>query len=520
MTTERGRSFAESGPRGGSDLWDDDVGGSILTVEFFGSPPAPPSGLQAARFDAAADTLTMPAAAVPSGSGAWTVAVWGRLAVDLNVPTMLWSFDAIFSSGWHALETDSSGTSLRFYDTGVTIATIGSLTVGQWYFIVVRKSAAGSIKTYLGDEAFGALSTATGTVTNMTYAGDGYVGGSAYGDYLDGRLWGMRVWDAELSDAEIDAEFAASDGSAVRTSNLRAQWKLDSDTSPGTDSSGNARHLTNAGGSWTLEAGPTFPAGGGTMSPAIFGALTGVSTVSLATTISIGTAGVLTGAQTPTTSASIGLTTTGVLTGSNTPSTAASISGTTAGVLTGLNTPSTAASVGIGTAGVLTGLNAVTTAALVSAGTAGVLTGLNAVTLGAAGTVTPAVFGVLTGSQSPSLAATVALGTAGALTDVQSPTLAAGIAASRAEVLTGLSAVQLAAGVVILSAGVLTGSNAPSLGAVATLGSMPGVTWLAVLQGDDAVGARLVDEGVRAVLQSNEHGVAIVGGATNIARVT
>ncbi|HND51673.1 MAG TPA: hypothetical protein PLV92_04725, partial [Pirellulaceae bacterium] len=38
---ERGRSFAESGPRGGSDLWDDDVGGSILTVEFFGEPPAP-----------------------------------------------------------------------------------------------------------------------------------------------------------------------------------------------------------------------------------------------------------------------------------------------------------------------------------------------------------------------------------------------------------------------------------------------------------------------------------------------
>lgn len=55
MTTERGRSFAESGPRGGSDLWDDDVGGSILTVEFFGEPPAP---IDVGRAVATASTRT------------------------------------------------------------------------------------------------------------------------------------------------------------------------------------------------------------------------------------------------------------------------------------------------------------------------------------------------------------------------------------------------------------------------------------------------------------------------------
>ena len=54
MTTERGRSFAESGPRGGSDLWDDDVGGSILTVEFFGEQPSVDAVLGVARVTARA----------------------------------------------------------------------------------------------------------------------------------------------------------------------------------------------------------------------------------------------------------------------------------------------------------------------------------------------------------------------------------------------------------------------------------------------------------------------------------
>jgi len=216
------------------------------------------SGLNALRFNAAADTFTMPSAAVPSGSGAWTVATWVRLVNDRNDVTTIWSLDGLFSSSWHSLQCDSSGTSLRLYETGTTVTTIATLTVGTWYYVVVRKSAGGTIKTYIGDEAGGALTTGSGSVTNITYSGDGYVGGNAYSEFLDGRMWGMRVWDAELSDAEVDAEFTAS--TAARTSNLRAQWLLDNLTVPGDDTSGNNRDLTNAGGSWTLEAGPVLPA--------------------------------------------------------------------------------------------------------------------------------------------------------------------------------------------------------------------------------------------------------------------
>ena len=202
----------------------------------------------------------MPSAALPSGSGAWTLAGWFRIVADRNAVSTFWSLDAIFSSGWHALRTSADGTSLKLNESGTDVLSIASLTVGVWYFIAVRKDAAGAVKAYVGDEAGGALSTVTGSVTNIaTYAGDGYVGGDAYSNWMDGRAWGLRVWDADLSDAEVDAEFVAS--TRARTSNNRAQWLLDA-VPPFADSSGNARDLTNSGGSFALEDGPTLPGGG------------------------------------------------------------------------------------------------------------------------------------------------------------------------------------------------------------------------------------------------------------------
>lgn len=271
---DRDNTIWERAPRGGADRWDDGLPGQILTEEFFGPPPAPPAGGLAVRFNSAADTFTMPSAALPLGSGAWSVGIWGQLDVDRNAVTTFWSLDGIFSSSWHSLRTDAGGTALKLNESGTDVISIATLTVGTWYFILVRKDASGNVKVYVGTEAGGALSTVTGSVTNIaTYSGDGYVGGNAYGDYLDGNIWGMRVWDTDLTDAEVDAEFAAE--TAARTANLRAQWNLD-DATPETDSSGNGRDLTNTGGSWTLETDPVVPSGSGATSAV--GSSSGVAT--------------------------------------------------------------------------------------------------------------------------------------------------------------------------------------------------------------------------------------------------
>lgn len=420
----RGNSIWERAPRGGADAWDNGFAGQVVTEDFFGPPP-PSGALDAVRFDASADRLDMPSAALPSGSGGWTVAGWFRIVNDRNAVSTLWSLDGVFSSSWHSLRTDATGTDLKLNQSGTDVLSVASLTVGVWYFVAVRKDAAGNVKAYVGTEAGGALSTVTGSVTNINpYSGDGYVGGNAYGNWLDGRGWGLRLWDVELSDAEVDAEFAAS--TAARTANLRAQWLLDA-VPPTADSSGNSRTLTNTGGAWALEAGPTLPTSSGTnVNPAAVGVLTGVNAPALAATVTVGTAGVLTGVQTPSAAASISVGTTGVATGVNVVSTAAGVAVGTAGVLTGAQTPSTAAGVPIGTAGVLTGVNVVTTAAGVPVGAVGVLTGLNAPSVSASGSVSPSAVGVLTGLQTASLAAGVAPGAVGALTGVQTASLAAG----------------------------------------------------------------------------------------------
>lgn len=245
-------------PRGGADAWDLDNAGQILTDEFFGV--APPAGLSAVRFNSAADLLAMPAAATPAASGDWTVSGWFFLSNDRNAITAFWSLDALFSSAWHSLRCTADGTTLFFNDTGTDLISIQNLTVNTWYFATVRKSAANAIKVYLGTEAGGALSTFTGTSSSIaSYADNGYVGGNAYGDFLDGRIARMRVWNALLSDAEVDAEFTSA--TPVRTSNLLAAWNLDNASTPGLDSSGNARNLTNTGGSYTVETGPTIPGG-------------------------------------------------------------------------------------------------------------------------------------------------------------------------------------------------------------------------------------------------------------------
>jgi hypothetical protein len=401
-----------------------------------------PAGLQAVRFDSAADTLVMPSAALPSGTGGWTVAGWFRLVNDRNAVTTFWSLDGVFSSSWHSLRTDVTGTSLRLNQSGTDVITIASLTVGTWYFVAVRKDASGNIKAYLGTEAGGALTTVTGSVTNINpYSGDGYVGGNAYGDWLDGRAWGLRLWGADLSDAEVDAEYTAS--SRARTANNRAQWLLDA-VPPTADSSGNGRNLTNSGGAWALEAGPTLPAGAGsTVTPAAVGVLTGTNAPTLRTSVSVGTTGVLTGAQTPTLVVPLAVASTGVL--------------------TGVQTASLVAGIAVGATGVLTGTQTPTTTARVFVSAVGALTGLNAPSLSASGSVSPASVGVLTGAQTPSLPAGVAPGAVGALTGVQTASLVASVAVGAAGVLTGVNATTTSTTVLPASVGVLTGVQSVSL---------------------------------------------------------
>jgi hypothetical protein len=458
-----------------------------------------PAGLQAVRFDSAADTLVMPSAALPSGSGGWTVAGWFRLVNDRNAVTTLWSLDGVFSSSWHSLRTDVTGTSLRLNQSGTDVLTIASLTVGTWYFVAVRKDASGNVKAYVGTEAGGVLTTVTGSVTNINpYSGDGYVGGNAYGDWLDGRGWGLRLWDVDLSDAEVDAEFTAS--SRARTANNRAQWLLDT-VPPTADSSGNSRTLTNTGGAWALEAGPTLPTGAGaTVMPAAVGVLTGTTAPVLLTSVSPATTGVLTGAQAPTLAVPLAVAATGVL--------------------TGVQTASLVAGLAVGTAGVLTGTQTPTTEGRVFVSALGVVTGLNAPSVSASGSVSPAAVGVLTGTQAPSLAGVVAVPGVGVLTGTQSVSAAASLAVTPTGVLTGATSTTLRSSVSPAGVGVLTGLPAPDVlaGTPPAFYIYPGQGWATAILVSQSVRATLLTSAQASVVLSSSTGARAAHASSPLAR--
>lgn len=138
-----------------------------------------------------------------------------------------------------------------------TLVTGPAITVETWYFVgVVRNGTALSL--YVGTEGT-AVTEYTGTdvllgttqrILHYGTSGNLYLGAAVVSH--------ARVWDAILSDAEIEAERTNFD--PVRTAGLKAEWPLNDTVNPYVDISGNENTLVNAGsGTWTSHTGPSFP---------------------------------------------------------------------------------------------------------------------------------------------------------------------------------------------------------------------------------------------------------------------
>jgi hypothetical protein len=103
----------------------------------------------------------------------------------------------------------------------------------------------------------GAKSTSTAALTprrrhRPAWRGRRWHGYNGAGAWINGRLAGVKIWNAVLSDAEVAAEYPYYDdikGGAW------AVYPMEQSGSRTNDVSGNARHLTE-GGTLTSEADP------------------------------------------------------------------------------------------------------------------------------------------------------------------------------------------------------------------------------------------------------------------------
>ena len=184
---------------------------------------------------------------------------WGYLISDQNNYSVFVSLGESGGNNHDGIATDADGTTLRMF-----VNTIGgngvngsALTVGVWYHIGVVRSSATSCVVYLN----GVLDiTHTNDVTSRSWTAlVNRVGVQSNDTFpLNGRVAALKMWDTNLTEAEIQQEMRQF--LPFRTNNLHT-WTPFTDTSTGTDFldySGNARNWTEAG-SVTSEDGPPIP---------------------------------------------------------------------------------------------------------------------------------------------------------------------------------------------------------------------------------------------------------------------
>lgn len=191
----------------------------------------------------------------PASPNAITASMWFRIGTDLNYYSGLWSIEAS-SSTYLQFGLALNGTTLICNDLSQE-RTIQACSVGTWYFASFSIDSSGNVKMFVGTEG-GTLTKYTTTLTNYTAPiNEARIGGTSYGEYIDGRIANYKQWDAVLSDAEVHAEFYSD--APVRTSNLVGWYPLENTTNKLEDYNG-SNDLTNPGsGSFSFGAGPDIP---------------------------------------------------------------------------------------------------------------------------------------------------------------------------------------------------------------------------------------------------------------------
>lgn len=207
----------------------------------------------AVRFDASTDAYRA-TTGLPTGT-AYSVTCWVNLTTDRNAFTGVWGLDDGGTTRGVYLQTLADGTTLVAGDfAGSTVGSV-ALTVDTWYQVGVTVSGT-SVALYTA-AAGAALAAATGTLalTPNTAPTRLAVGDEGFGGFLNGRIAGLKVWGAQLSQAEVDNELSQYTPSRL-TNLLRWHPFLTAET---TDYSGNGTALTAGATGTATEDGPPIP---------------------------------------------------------------------------------------------------------------------------------------------------------------------------------------------------------------------------------------------------------------------
>jgi hypothetical protein len=218
----------------------------------------------AVRFDNNADLLKRTTATIAASAAAFTMCCWCKRKVDTGTfATVLYARD-VTDSGEAWLETETGGDVLHGFELPGTESDLTgpTLTVDTWFFVAfVRTNTARNIQ--YGTEAGGTLTKVTNSDsrTLSSAISEFWIGQDIYTEGFNGEIAYVRLWDTNLSDAELDAEWRST--TPVKSANLRGDWRLASAASATTDSGPNTLTLTSGGVLADGGSNPTPPSSGG-----------------------------------------------------------------------------------------------------------------------------------------------------------------------------------------------------------------------------------------------------------------
>lgn len=195
----------------------------------------------------------------------FTITCWMKLASTRSDYQSAWGYGSGQSNTW-ILQADSGSSSTGFYNTnfegeqGPYLVATRNLTLNTWYWFGLSVSGGSWVARSRGLSGSFQSNTGSGadTISGTTTL---YLGRSVYGEYLNGSICAVKIWNTALSASELEAEYAQF--APVRTSNLYAYYRL---ASPSTaDNSGNGRTLSGGSGVELDSDPPGIPEGASSM---------------------------------------------------------------------------------------------------------------------------------------------------------------------------------------------------------------------------------------------------------------
>ena len=212
-----------------------------------------------ARIDASTDDIRR-SVGVPD-EAAFTATGWSYVVADRGAAVYqgVVGLEGTAAGTYNALYWEGSTDGAMRVESGAAGANFASRpAVGTWFFwaLTSTTAGAGSLIGYWSAANSNVFNTANTTgqasTTNLLMWGNDSVG-----SWMDGRLAAIKVWDAVLTQAEIEAEKWKRIPARWANSHL---WNPLFNATDLSDYSGNGRTLT-ATGTLTTEDGPPVPWG-------------------------------------------------------------------------------------------------------------------------------------------------------------------------------------------------------------------------------------------------------------------